>query len=174
VHSRGNVRRCVCLLLAGLGACYQPGYRDCATTCVVDDDCAPGQVCGPDRWCAGPAMAGKCGRHDGKPDGGDEHDAASGSPDGALENGTLHLIVEGKGRIEADLAWITCEGTSPEEPAECSFDVELGTSLILTAVEIHHHWTFEGWAHDGCVSDGPACALEVEAPVIVTARFARD
>jgi len=48
----------------GLGprhaGCYSPELRDCAVSCASPDDCAPGQVCGSDAYCAAPEIAGTC------------------------------------------------------------------------------------------------------------------
>ncbi len=41
-------------------ACYDPSLRNCTVTCVAAGDCASGQVCGADGWCAAEAIAGQC------------------------------------------------------------------------------------------------------------------
>jgi hypothetical protein len=41
-------------------ACYDPSLRDCAVACRNGGDCATGQICGDDGWCAAPAVAGRC------------------------------------------------------------------------------------------------------------------
>lgn len=46
--------------IALLAACYDPATTDCTVTCSGADDCANGQTCGSDGYCAGPDVAGDC------------------------------------------------------------------------------------------------------------------
>lgn len=46
-----------CLFAA---ACYDPATTDCTVTCQAADDCAKGQTCGSDGFCASPDVAGEC------------------------------------------------------------------------------------------------------------------
>ena len=40
------------------GACYEPELRDCTLSCTAAAECADGQVCGSDHFCASPEIAG--------------------------------------------------------------------------------------------------------------------
>lgn len=47
--------------LAGcLAGCYDPETPDCTITCEGADQCADGQTCGSDGYCAAPDVAGRC------------------------------------------------------------------------------------------------------------------
>jgi len=50
---------CLSLTLV-LAACYQPRFGECVARCTAAADCAPGQVCGEDGWCASAEQAGRC------------------------------------------------------------------------------------------------------------------
>jgi len=53
--------RCLAVFVAMLAtACYDPELRDCTVTCHGKHDCAEGQVCGSDGYCAAPDVANKC------------------------------------------------------------------------------------------------------------------
>jgi hypothetical protein len=54
---RGCIVVALCALVAG---CYEPAVRDCTVTCHGVHECAAGQVCGADGFCASPAHAGSC------------------------------------------------------------------------------------------------------------------
>jgi len=43
-----------------LGGCYDPATPDCTITCRGSDECAGGQTCGSDGYCAAPDVAGGC------------------------------------------------------------------------------------------------------------------
>jgi hypothetical protein len=47
-------------LIVALAACYSPTLRDCTLQCASAHDCAGGQVCGNDGYCAAPDVAGHC------------------------------------------------------------------------------------------------------------------
>ncbi|MBA3452639.1 MAG: hypothetical protein H0T42_06010 [Deltaproteobacteria bacterium] len=50
------------LLSTATAGCYRPQLDECAVRCGGAEDCAPGQVCGSDGWCAASANAGQCAR----------------------------------------------------------------------------------------------------------------
>lgn len=43
-----------------LAGCYDPATTDCTITCSGSDECASGQTCGSDGYCAAPDVAGEC------------------------------------------------------------------------------------------------------------------
>jgi hypothetical protein len=47
-------------LLGCLAGCYDPTTADCTVTCSGSDECASGQTCGSDGYCAAPDVAGGC------------------------------------------------------------------------------------------------------------------
>jgi len=46
--------------IATLAACYDPATTDCTVTCTSPDECANGQTCGSDGFCAAVDVAGGC------------------------------------------------------------------------------------------------------------------
>jgi hypothetical protein len=110
------VRRWIALI-ALLSACYEPSARDCTLECEAPDECADGQVCGADGYCAAPAVAGTC------------------NPNGdSAEPQIVSLIVTiaGKGKVSIDKVG-TCD--SETSGGTCMFDVTPGVMRSLKAIE---------------------------------------
>ena len=59
---------CALIGLAMISACYSPTLRNCTVTCETSGDCAGGQICGSDHYCAAPGVADRCSQPD-VPDG---------------------------------------------------------------------------------------------------------
>ena len=135
-------------LLAG---CYDPELVDCTVSCVGPDDCPAGQVCGDDRFCAAPSVAGTC--EDLPP------------PDPA----TLTIRVERRGRVEiVDPAFACTAGG--DGGAICTTVVPRTGTLELHAVMIDH--PFEQWTTAACGGQPATCELEMgPAEITVGVRF---
>lgn len=156
-----------------LGACYEPAVRDCAVSCAGPGDCAGGQVCGDDGWCASPAVAGTCAAAPDAPavdapdiDGPD----VDADPDAPIDAGaSLRLVVNGRGRVVADLGDVSCSGPG----GDCTFPAEAGATVTLTAVEANPSQHFEAWTSPNCDDAvGPTCVVTIAAPVtLVSAQF---
>jgi hypothetical protein len=165
-----------------LAACYSPELRDCAVTCERLDDCAPSQVCGSDRWCASPSVAGRCVSLT-------MPDAAPGTdgsptvlPDAAIDAvpidaapdapSTTQLIVEiaGGARGVVTTAGVgSCDDTAPNRM--CSFSVLTGMPLSLTAMGRGGDY-FDKWTSGACNGQDETCMFTPITPtVIVTAKF---
>jgi hypothetical protein len=131
------------VIAVGSIGCYDPTTVDCAVACAAPGDCAAGQVCGSDGFCAAPEVAGTC-------------EAAQRS---------LHLVVEGRGRITTSNPAVQCEG-------DCWFDVPADAEIAVVAVSTHQHWEFEGWDQAAC-GESPSCSVAMADDLVLTARFAR-
>jgi hypothetical protein len=144
------------VFMVGSIGCYDPVTRDCAVACAAPGDCAAGQICGSDGFCAAPEVAGTCG---------DEVEV------GAAQR-TLHLVVEGRGRITTSQPEVLCEGLQ-DDPGDCWFAVAADAEIAAVAVSTHHHWEFEGWDQVAC-GESPTCSVSMADDVVLTARFRRD
>jgi hypothetical protein len=144
-------------------ACYSPEIRDCTTACNQGADCAPGQVCGDDGFCASQDVAGRCASIAAPNDAGT--DATDAPPDAP----TIKLWVRVDGRGLVSIVGVgDCDGGSGQ--IECPFDVRQDAPLTLHATP-KNNWRFDRWS-DAC--DGQLTATCVIAPntnTDVRARF---
>ena len=173
----------VALLL--LPACYAPEIRDCTVICAAASDCADGQVCGTDQFCASPRVAGNCT----SPDAGDPRsdagtrdaalrdaavprDAAVDAPPpvDALVRAELHLITSGVGRITASGVG-ACDELGPTE-GDCRFSVTIPRSIDLTATP-HVGWRFEKWDEGPCPPAAATCTFDMTTATQAKAKFKR-
>jgi hypothetical protein len=167
----------VTIALAGT-ACYAPALRDCTVTGRGAGDCATGQVCGSDGYCAAPEIAGACSTLPDAPARADaptadaRFDAApmiDAMP--AIDSrptAQLHITITGKGTVDSNVMSVTC--TAP--PGDCLFTVDDGSSITLTAVGAGAGHPFQQWTTDNCKDQGASCTLVVTAPVTaVGAKF---
>lgn len=125
--------------------CYQPEVRDCTVSCQSAGDCADGQACTSDGWCASPQLAGGC--------------AAVSS---------LELRIERPGRVVIDGLELSCESSGDTE--QCGFDLAPGTSVTLRVVETDGD--FDKWTTGNCERDAETCTVVVDADgTTVGAKF---
>jgi hypothetical protein len=152
-----------CLALAG---CYSPSLRDCTLSCGSPDDCAAGQVCGADGWCAAPAVAGRCpGLVDAGPRDAGPADA---SPDAAMTI-LLRVQIDGKGSILVD-GHGSCSSQGAQH-GDCTFTVAARVALTAYAVAIPLGNTFTGWTSATC-KDAPAtCTFTPMVATTIVAKF---
>jgi hypothetical protein len=109
--------RCATALLALLAACYEPEARDCTLECEGADECADGQLCDADGFCATPAMAGMC-----------NPNSSAGEP----VEVSLEVAIDGDGKVNVDGVG-TCDSKTSE--GTCMFSVAPGVIRQLKAVE---------------------------------------
>lgn len=146
--------RAVWLLSAiTIAGCYDPAVRDCTITCAAAGDCAAGQVCGPDNFCAAPDVAGTC---------------RSRGADAAPPT-ELHLVVQGPGTLADSSGTRTCNG-------DCTFDVTPGATVTLIATPLDgkelDRWTTTNCAVKDVEHPGLTCSVMVVPPITtVGARF---
>lgn len=137
------------LLLAA--ACYEPQARDCTLECEAADECAEGQVCGPDGFCAAADVAGNC-------------NAANGDETSMV---TLIVTIEGKGKVVVDRVG-TCDSDSPE--GMCTFDVLPGVMRQLAAIQLKDDREFISWTST-CSGTTTTCSLTPVTLTHVGAKF---
>jgi len=155
------------LLVAG---CYGPEVRDCTVSCASASDCATGQTCGEDGWCAAPDVAGSCAARTDAPDARPVDAAIDGA---ASDAGVaqLHVIVAGRGKVVVDPLGVECIGYAGV-PGDCLFDVSPGATEMLLPVETTPSSAFAGWTTDNCAEAASSCTVTMEPPVtLVGARF---
>ena len=88
------MRTCAALFTL-LVACYEPEAVNCTIECGGPDECADGQTCGSDGFCASPDVAGTC-----RADHTDEPKTVM-----------LMITIEGHGKINVEGVGI-CDSTS--------------------------------------------------------------
>lgn len=144
------------LLCAVLAACYDPGAVNCTVSCAGTGECAAGQLCGSDGFCAEPEVAGHCSTADG---------GAGGS---AV---TLKIAIMGKGKVTVGgVGDCDSEESSGSGPAgQCMFMVPMGVVRTLAAVE-NHDKEFKSWSQ-ACAGSEPSCTITPTAAISVGARF---
>jgi hypothetical protein len=138
------------LLSTLLAACYEPDAVDCTVECAAAGDCADGQVCGPDHFCAAPDVAGMCNVSD-------EPQMVS-----------LVVTITGHGKVSIDKVG-NCDSESPSQ-GNCTFTVTPGVMQQLKAVE-NSEREFISWT-ETCSGSSATCALTpVMALTQVGAKF---
>lgn len=171
------------LAMALTGAsCYSPDLRDCTVACASQNDCAYGQVCGADQFCAAPEIAGRCSELPGDA-GSDDRDA--GIPDGKLDARVdaappppdghlmvpLHLKIDGDGRVTVP-GEPACEKQGPQN-GDCNYQVTLGLPLTLTA-QPYEDSRFDRWSGMPCNLQDATCTFIPTAAADVHARFKKE
>ncbi len=167
--------------LGGAG-CYSPAVLDCTISCASQNDCAYGQVCGADQFCAAPEIAGRCSElpvDAGSADrdagvGGGNLDAgldAAPPPPDARAMVPLHLKIDGDGRVTVT-GHPTCEKQGPQN-GDCTYQVLLGVALTLTA-QAYEDSRFERWNGAPCNQQDETCAAIPTGSIDVHARFKKE
>ncbi len=142
------------LILAILSGCYAPEVRDCTVTCSAATDCAGGQVCGSDGFCAIAGVAGTCG---------------PGGVDAAVDAAPrvmIHLTVDGPGRVEVVGAGM-CGGTGPND---CVTSVPKGP-VVINAVAMQGDKPFDRWTTPNCAGQSTTCMFTADTSTTVGAKF---
>ncbi|HEY4238940.1 MAG TPA: hypothetical protein VGM88_03960 [Kofleriaceae bacterium] len=134
------------LLLAG---CYDPTLKDCVVTCANPGDCADGQVCGADKFCAAPDVAGTC------------------SP---AEKVALHVTVMGMGQVEADnIGTCSSEGS---QNGNCTWMVTMGEAVELHAMTVSSGHAFLRWTMPiTCLTNTDCSVTPTQSTTTVSAMF---
>jgi hypothetical protein len=169
-------------------ACYEPELRDCTLACSSTSDCADGQVCGSDRFCASPELAGNCfsaGRRDagassttsddaGVPIVDDASmptfDAAAPMPD-ATTTAILTIQIDGRGEVYVQ-SHGTCDDQAPDN--RCEYVVPLDSFIVLAA-DGDRDWRFDEWSAGPCKnSESSACVFQLTSDTTANAKFRRE
>lgn len=167
------------LVMAG-SACYSPNLRDCTIACRSGDDCADGQVCGADQFCASPEVAGRCSggaRRDASigatgEDGGTTSIDAAVPPDAlpdASTEGVLTISIGGHGRVI-----VQDVGTCEFQASPCDLLVPLDDDVVLAAFP-SNDWELDKWNAGPCNGDeSPACVFEPSLSMVAGVKFQKD
>jgi hypothetical protein len=182
----GLLGRRIALALALASGCYAPDVRDCTVSCTAETDCAAGQVCGADRFCAAPPIAGRCAS---LPDDAGVHDDGSKLPVDAAPvspppdakpdappppppTTTVHVKVDGQGRITVQGGG-TCASGMPQN-GDCSFTMQIGevTSAVATPNEDQR---FDKWTTTPCIVEpSSTCNFTVLGPTDIHGKFRKE
>ena len=140
------------LLCATLAACYEPEAVNCTVECTQPSDCADGQVCGADHFCAAPDVAGMCNS------GGDEGPQAF----------SLVVTIEGAGKVSVDKVG-SCDSENAID-GQCTFVVPSGVVQTLKAIE-NNDREFISWTST-CSGSSATCTFAAVMPLTqVGAKF---
>jgi hypothetical protein len=166
-------------LIAG---CYEPALRDCTVTCHGVHECAEGQVCGADGFCASPARAGSCASTRAAADAAANASDAAPRPDAAQPPdasgpdagsvASLSIMIVGRGQVSVSPLGVTCDATGASG-ATCSYPVTIGDALVLTATPHNKKDVLTGWS-GACAGTASSCTLSPRAgTTAVGATFAK-
>jgi len=162
----------IAVAVSSLGACYQPTLRDCAVSCTSPSDCAGDQVCSANGWCAAQGVVCSL-----EPDaaGVDGADTDAGGVDGDLDGSsdavadaemidagaTMRIVITGRGSVAGDFPGVDCMAP----PGDCSYGINPGTVVMLTAVDGPGGHAFVDWTTPNCMGMGRTCTVTVTAPI---------
>lgn len=173
----GLLAKCAACSIALVAGCYEPQLVDCTIRCSGPADCATGQVCGTDHFCAAPEIADHCSSVTATTDAGVIVDGASARPDArpdappppdaAPPHGVVHVKIEGGNGSVTVQGVGTCTD-------ECTYSVLLGVPLTAHA-NAGDDYRFENWHGGACMGQQSAnCVFTTAASVDVTAKFKKD
>ena len=144
--------RRLALLYATLAACYEPEPVNCTVECTQPTDCADGQVCGADHFCAAPDVAGMC------------NSAGSDGP----QSVSLVVTIEGMGKVTVDELG-SCDSADAVN-GQCTFTVPSGVVQTLKAIEKSES-EFLSWTST-CSGSSSTCTFAAVMPLTqVGAKF---
>jgi hypothetical protein len=147
----------VLLLAVGLTGCYDAGAVDCTLSCGGSGECASGQVCGSDGFCAAPGVAGHCAASDDTDGGGMvAGDAAVDAPPDGGVRVPLHIKIDGDGKVTIT-GYGACEKMGPNN-GDCTFQVALAQQLDLVATPYPNR-VFEAWTGTQCALQDETCTF---------------
>jgi hypothetical protein len=152
-----------------LAACYSPDVADCVARCATDRDCATGHVCGDDRFCAAPEIAGRCEAQplpmhaDAAPT---NADASSQMPD-ARPLVAIRLEIDGDGQVNISGGGTCNKGDSS---AACTYHVPVGVAITLDAIP-YTGQLFEKWASETCAGEPASCTFTPLVGTTAKAKF---
>jgi hypothetical protein len=178
----GLLRIGVASLASIAAGCYSPELRDCTLTCNAASDCADGQVCGSDHFCAAPGIAGQCAFLPGDAggsnrDGGiDAPKMPDARPDAAMPDAPTHAVltisIEGKGRVTVQTIG-TCDESGPQN-GHCTYAVPLNLAITVQA-QPYEDQRFDKWTTPVCASMSmPSCTFTPVGPTTVGVKFRKE
>jgi hypothetical protein len=165
-----------------VAGCFSPEVRDCSVTCASGEDCARGQLCGSDHFCASPARLGHCAvpvpvdaialadaRRDSPPAmDAKRHDASI----DAEEDVVLHIHIDGGGEVEL-VGGGTCGEAMDPSAQDCNLSATLGQVATLQAIP-HPEHVFDRWESSACAGQGSTCTFVPTGDTKIAARFRKS
>jgi hypothetical protein len=177
------VTRGALVVAVALAGCYEPQVRDCTIACSFATDCADGQTCGGDGWCAAPDVAGSCDERRENPDAMPPPDAEppieidasvpdapgpDAMPDVVVK---LRVVVEGRGKVLISPLDEECIGVN-NGSVECPFNLGFGSVQHLVPVTTGGGSTWVGWTTGNCSASPNECVVTLtDAETLVVAKF---
>ena len=168
------------LVAATAAGCYAPELRDCTLSCGAESDCAQGQVCGSDHFCASPEIAGRCSSlpgdagsndRDAGVDGAKLPDARPDAPPDAATHAALTVSIEGQGRITVQ--GFTCDKAGPQN-GMCVITLPLAM-LVTAQAQGYPDWRFDKWTSATCATTPIAtCTFTLTGATTLTGKFKKD
>jgi len=159
------------LLLSLIPACYSPDLRDCTVSCVGAADCAGGQVCSAEHYCAASGVSCQMQSPPLDAPRADMMSQLDAPPPPPIDappppaTGDLHVRIMDKGDVE-----VSGVGTCDHD---CTYTVLLGGELELVAHPDKDH-RFERWS-GACSGEDESCTLVPAQPLTeVSAKFRKD
>lgn len=164
----GVLRLLAAAALLAPAACYEPRLVDCVVRCSSNADCAPGQTCGAQGYCAAPELACTASGSDaGTADG----PGGPRRPDAGPRVQLRTRVAEG-GTINVDDIGI-CDADG-ESNGDCLFSVAPAVPLTLRAVP-HGGYKFDRWMSAWCAMAAAICVFTPTEPLTeVRVKFARE
>ncbi|HEY5926558.1 MAG TPA: hypothetical protein VIV11_32950 [Kofleriaceae bacterium] len=168
------------LSIALAGGCYAPELRDCTLTCSAATDCADGQVCDSEGFCAAPEIAGTCSSLPGHAGGNDRdagidapkiNDARPDAAPDAMTHVLLAITIESKGRVIVQTIG-TCEQSGPQN-GSCVFYVPRDVELTVQAQPYSDH-RFDRWTTTTCMSAPATCMFTPTSATPLGVKFRKD
>jgi hypothetical protein len=155
----------VAAVLALATGCYSPSLRDCTVSCASENDCAGGQVCGSDKLCAAPDIAGKCGMAMPGPDA--EVPPVDAAVDAAIDAAPVAMVslrvqITGKGDVVVTGVG-TCPSDGPQK-GDCTFSVPANVQRMARATGKMGD-KFKRWSSIVCGLQGETCTF---TPLVTT------
>lgn len=136
-------------------ACYEPEAIDCTVSCSGPDECADGQVCGADGFCAAPSVAGHC----------------TGQDNGESQPASLVMLevyLDGEGKIVVESVGECDERSASDD--RCVFSVTPNVPRELRAIRGDDS-DLEHW-FGACAGETPVCTVTPTTSVTrVGAKF---
>ena len=171
----GILSRAVALLTMTVG-CYSPELRDCTLTCAAASDCADGQVCGSDHFCAAPGIAGSCSSLPGDAGSGNRDAGTGGAKIDARPDAPTHAVlaisIEGKGRVIVQGIG-TCDEAGPQN-GHCAFLVPVDIPLTAQA-QAYLGQRFEKWTTAVCAATSTStCTFTPMVATTLGVKFRKD
>jgi hypothetical protein len=164
----GVLKHIPAALLALLSACYEPQWQDCAVRCSSSDDCAPGQTCGAQGYCAAPDHTCMPATADATPPDARQPDGRK--PDDKPKVQLRVRLTEG-GQVDVDGAG-TCDNAPPRN-GDCEFAVTHGLPQAVRAIPAAGY-VFDRWTSPTCAMAEALCfVVPLDQQTEVRVRFER-